>query len=189
MKRWMLLLLLISSAAPVPAELYRWVDADGKVHYSDQLPPPNIKQVERKKLGDKPSEAALPYTLQQAVKNFPVTLYVNECGDVCKQARALLAKRGIPHTEKDPTDPAVYDELKKVAGAAEVPVIQIGRRVVRGFEEGQWNSALDIAGYPQSAMIPPRPPAKPKPVQSATPVPEVPAQGETPPAAATPPAQ
>lgn len=25
-------------------QLYRWVDANGKVHYSDQPPPPNVKQ-------------------------------------------------------------------------------------------------------------------------------------------------
>lgn len=31
-------------AIPALGELYKWTDAEGKVHYSDQPPPPNIKQ-------------------------------------------------------------------------------------------------------------------------------------------------
>ena len=31
-------------AMPALAELYKWTDAEGKVHYSDQPPPPNVKQ-------------------------------------------------------------------------------------------------------------------------------------------------
>ncbi|HEV8645322.1 MAG TPA: DUF4124 domain-containing protein [Burkholderiales bacterium] len=31
-------------AIPALGELYKWTDAEGKVHYSDQPPPPNVKQ-------------------------------------------------------------------------------------------------------------------------------------------------
>ena len=31
-------------ALPALGELYKWTDAEGKVHYSDQPPPPNVKQ-------------------------------------------------------------------------------------------------------------------------------------------------
>lgn len=31
-------------AIPALGELYKWTDAEGKVHYSDQPPPPNIKK-------------------------------------------------------------------------------------------------------------------------------------------------
>lgn len=34
---------LILTAAPVVAELYKWTDAEGKVHFSDQPPPPEVK--------------------------------------------------------------------------------------------------------------------------------------------------
>lgn len=173
MKHWMLVPVLLLACA-AQAELYRWVQG-GEVHYSDQLPPANIKQFEKiKASGGKPSEPSLPYVLQQAVNTFPVTLYSNECGDPCNRARELLAKRGIPHTEMDATDPAVQDELKKLTGGAlQVPVLKVGRDALRGFEEGRWNSSLDAAGYPSTAMIPPRPPNKPalpaKPVPVAPP--------------------
>lgn len=159
---WMLASLLAH------AELYRWVDAEGKVHYSDTPPTPSVKSIERRKAGGgKPGEAPLPYTLQQAVRNFPVTLYTTECGEACARARSLLTKRGVPYTEMDANDEAARAELRKLIGPnLEVPVLKIGSKVVKGIEEGQWNSALDNAGYPASAMIPPQPPRK-KPPKSA----------------------
>jgi hypothetical protein len=174
MKSWKLFPVLMLACVAAHADLYRWVDADGTVHYSDQLPPANIKQIEKKKAaGGKASEAPLPYTLQQAVRNFPVTLYSSECGNACTQARGLLAKRGIPHTEMDATDPSTQVELRKLTGGPlEVPVLKVGRDTLRGFEEGKWNTSLDAAGYPQTAMIPPRLPAKPaKPAKPAAAVP------------------
>ena len=131
MKPSMFLMVLISLATLAQAETYKWVDADGKVHYSDQPPPPDARKSERKQLGDKPAEVALPYVLQQATKNFPVTLFVYDCGDGCTRARDFLVKRGVPHTSKDPTAPGMREELKKVTGGAEVvPVLQVGRRVL-----------------------------------------------------------
>jgi type IV secretory pathway VirB10-like protein len=34
---------LILAVPPTAAEIYKWTDADGKVHFSDQPPPPNVK--------------------------------------------------------------------------------------------------------------------------------------------------
>ena len=162
MKSWLLFPVLMLACVAAQADLYRWVDADGSVHYSDRLPPAGVKQVETKKArGGKASEAPLPYDVQLAVKNFPVTLYSSACGNPCAQAHALLAKRGIPYTDSDVTDPATRDELKKLTGGVvEVPVLKGGRDMVRGFEESGWNTSLDAAGYPRSVVLP-RPPAKP----------------------------
>ena len=162
MKRWVLFPIFALACVAAQADLYRWVDADGKVQYSDQLPPANIKQVEKiKAMGGKPSDAPLPYALQQAVKNFPVTLYSSECGDACTRARQLLMKRGIPYTEVDATEPKAQDELRKLTGGpVEVPFLQVGRDALRGFVEGKWNTSLDAAGYPPTAVIPPRLPSK-----------------------------
>ncbi|HEV8644815.1 MAG TPA: glutaredoxin family protein [Burkholderiales bacterium] len=179
MKPWMLLVMLISSAALTQAETYKWVDADGTIHYSDQPPPPSARKSERKQLGDKPGDIAMPYVLQQAIKNFPVTLFVYDCGDGCSGARAFLVKRGVPHTIKDPMVPGMREELKKATGGdAVVPVLQVGRRVLRGFEEGQWNAVLDDAGYPKTALVPVTPveakptAAAPPPVSEEAPAPD-----------------
>jgi glutaredoxin len=162
MKRWVLFPILILTCVAAQADFYRWVDADGKVQYSDQPPPANIKQVEKvRATGGKPSDAPLPYALQQAVKNFPVTLYSSDCGDACTRARQLLMKRGIPYTEVDATDPKAQQELRKLTGGPlEVPFLKVGRDALRGFEEGKWNTSLDAAGYPHTSVISPRQPTK-----------------------------
>ena len=171
-KGWLLspMLVLACALAQADSELYRWVDAQGNVHYSDHPPPATIKQFEKMKtVGGKPGETRLPYALQQAVANFPVKLYTADCGEPCSNARALLAKRGIPYTELDATLAQTQQELKKLTGGPlEVPVLQVGSDTVRGFEEGRWNTSLDAAGYPQTAMIPPQPPIRPpKPAEAA----------------------
>jgi glutaredoxin len=170
MKNWMLVSMLMLACAYAQADLYRWVDENGKIQYSDQPPPANIKDVNKiKSAGGKPGEAPLPYALQQAVKNFPVTLFSADCGESCTKARDLLAKRGIPYTDMDATLQPTQDELKKlINGPPVVPVLKVGREILKGFEAGQWNGSLDAAGYPKTAVIPARAPAKPpKPVQSA----------------------
>lgn len=137
-------------------ELYRWVDENGRVHYTDQPPPAQARGAERKRLGDKPTDATLPYALKEAVRNFPVTLYSAEgCGEGCKQAVAYLTRRGVPFTEKDARN---ADNAKAVmaitGGKLEVPLLAVGRNTLRGYEEGTWASTLDSAGYPRSAVLP-----------------------------------
>lgn len=151
--RGLLVCLLALSTAAIAQEIFRWVDNNGKVHYGDQLPPPaEAKNVQNKKLTDSVIEQeAVPYGVSIAMKNSPVTLFANSCGVACTDAKALLAKRGIPFTEKNPeTDVAAATALKALVGAAQVPTILIGSNSIAGFEEEGWNAALNAAGYPRN---------------------------------------
>ena len=81
---------LLLFALTAQAQLYRWTDENGKVHYTDTQPPANAKNVEKKgsaRAGGAEAEAAQrSYALQQAVKNLPVTIYTSkDCGDPCKE--------------------------------------------------------------------------------------------------------
>jgi len=146
--------LLFSAGASLAGNLYHWVDSDGTEHYSDQPPPPSVKDVEQKKLSVSVIEGSPTYQLQQAVKNFPVTLFANDCGAGCTRARELLNKRGVPFTEKNPMQPENADELKNIVGDLVVPVMVLGKtQPLRGFDESSWNNALSVAGYP-SAPVP-----------------------------------
>jgi glutaredoxin len=138
------------------AEMYRWVDANGKVHYTDTQPPTTAKSAQKKELGSQAGKAQMPYSLQQAVKNFPVTLYNSECGEPCINAIELLANRGVPFSKRSPeNNPADAEALKKVTGGElAVPVLVIGKDILKGFEKDSWNSALDLAGYPKSSILP-----------------------------------
>jgi hypothetical protein len=168
MKRIVSLLacLMIVPSGVQAGELFRWVDADGRVYYSD-TPPTDAAKAERKKLSDDASQNEdLPYAARLAQQNFPVTLYVGSgCGETCDQARSLLTKRGIPFSERSLKTKEDVDAFKKLSGIEGVPVLAVGKTYLRGFLAEQWNSELDIAGYPKTASYRQRvaPPKKPAP--------------------------
>jgi glutaredoxin len=148
----LLIFLLTCVTTPVEAQLYKWVDKDGNVSYSDVPPPKDAKDVRQKNFNDNvtPSDD-LPYSIKEAIKRNPVTLFANACGELCDSARALLSARGIPFANRNPeTDPAAMDALKDVAGGPSVPTLTIGGRVIKGFTDVEWHEALTSAGYPRT---------------------------------------
>jgi hypothetical protein len=160
MKRIVLLACLLVLPPLVQAgEYFRWVDKSGMVNYGDVLPA-GATDVERIKIS---SEAAqyddLPYETRRALQNFPVTLYVaGGCDETCDQARSLLNKRGIPYSEKMLRTKEDFDAFKQLSGLGRVvPVLAVGKNFLKGFLAEQWNSELDIAGYPKTASYRPRP--------------------------------
>ncbi len=156
MNRIVLLIAALLAAATVQAaQLYRWVDDKGRVEWRDTPPPASAKTVERRSVGGSVIETSgMPFSVQQAVKNFPVTLYVTDCGEGCSKARAHLNRRGLPFTEKNPqSDMEAFKKL--TGGSLEIPLLLVGREQLRGYEEGAWDAALDNAGYPRSAAVRP----------------------------------
>ena len=141
-------------ATAVAAQAYRWVDKDGKVHYSQTPPPPaQATNVQKRSAGGSMVEGGQQsYATQQAAKNHPVTIYTAEnCIDMCKDARALLSKRGVPFREVAVSDEKSRAELKKVSGGDEIPVLTVGKQVTKGYSADVWHTALDSAGYPRNA--------------------------------------
>lgn len=150
-----LLAAALALAAQAQTNIYRWTDKDGKVHFSDTPPPEEAKNVSQKRGGGGYSEETqLPYATQMAMKRNPVTLYTGTaCGDPCVRGRELLSKRGIPFSERDAQNNAADTEaLKKLIGSLEVPVLVVGENKVKGYEESQWQSTLDTAGYPRTRL-------------------------------------
>jgi glutaredoxin len=165
MTRGFLLLLLFTSTFLHAGEVYRWVDAQGGVYYSDQPPPPSAKQPTKVKgKGNVVDVDKESYESRLAREKNPVVLYSTACGPVCDQARDHLNQRGIPFTLKDPSkEPEIAVELKKLAGAMEVPVLLVGKTHQKGFDRSSWNSLLDAAGYPKTPLIPTKPNASKQP--------------------------
>ena len=143
-------------------QVYRWVDADGRVQYSDQPPPVGTKNVQEKNVsGSSIQNNELSLVAQDAQKKNPVTIYVSECGESCDAAKAYLGKRGIPHTVVDPTRTIELNKkFKEETGGTVVPVIKIGEKRLSGWSESSWSGALDAAGYPKTPPF-----SKPKPVE------------------------
>ena len=175
--------LLVASQAQAQSSVYRWVDKDGKVHFSDAPPAEEAKEVSQKSMGGGyVDEGQLPYATQMAMKRSPVTLYTSSnCGDLCASGRELLVNRGIPYSERNAQNPAEAETLRKLVGALEVPVLAVGETSLKGFSEGPWHSALDSAGYPRTKLPGQVMPRQPEPVPAAPPkaTPGVPPPGTT----------
>ena len=169
MSRILVALLATLFASAASAQLYRWVDQNGKVHYTDTPPQSaTARVVEKKKPSGSVVEGTTPYAVQQAAKTFPVTLYTAAtCEAPCKDARDLLAKRGVPYSEIAISEQKQLDELKRISGGDEVPVLVVGKSVIKGFEAGSYNGVLDTAGYPLNA--PPTAARTSKPAEPAKP--------------------
>ncbi len=145
-------LLILFSCLPISAnaQVYKWTDAEGKIHYGD-IPPPRAKNVEQKKTSGNIIETdTVPYETKMAAQKNPITLYTfTECGDPCAMAQALLDARGVPYKLKNTVQDQV--ELKQLTGDTQMPVLIVGKMTPRrGFEESTWNTMLDEAGYPKS---------------------------------------
>lgn len=150
MRSGILVVCLLLLANVQAAELYRSIDKDGKVHYSD-TPLQGSEDFEKLRLAKDPvPDVSLPYETQRARQNFPVTLYAfPECGSVCQQARDFLNNRGIPFTEKSLIKKEEIDAFRKDSGDSRLPAATVGRTWLKGFQAEQWNSELDFAGYPK----------------------------------------
>jgi glutaredoxin len=155
-----LALAALALQAAAQQTVYKWVDKDGKVQFSDT--PPATESTAKRMGGGYVDEGLLPYETQVAAKRNPVVLYAtSDCGELCVQGRALLAKRGVPFSEKDAKTPEVAAELKQMIGATQVPVLKVGATPVKGYAEELWQDALDKAGYAKS-RLPGQPGYKPE---------------------------
>jgi len=144
---------MVTAGAEAQQQVFRYVDKDGKVVYSDRSPPTDSKEVQAKRLSPNFIENNnVPLATTQAAERFPVTLYTFACGAVCESAEGLLNRRGVPYTTVNVEDAKGAEQLKKLTGEQQAPVLQLGDKLVaKGFNEARWQAMLDEAGYPKSA--------------------------------------
>ena len=124
-------------ASPVSgAQLYKWVDDQGNVHYGDSPPEnANLKEI----TGEVSSFTSVtvepfkfdPTNITNASKS--VIMYSTSWCGYCKKAARHFRKNNIPFKEYDIEKSAKgAREYKKLNGRG-VPVILIGKRRMNGF--------------------------------------------------------
>jgi glutaredoxin len=132
-------------------QVYKSVDKNGRVTYSEVPPLPGSGD---KLTGDSAYGASLPYALQQVVSRYPVTLYTTaDCGP-CINARLMLTQRGVPFTERTVSSDEDIAAYKKLNSDNNFPLATIAAQQLKGYEEGEWTKYLDAAGYPKSSTLP-----------------------------------
>ena len=146
-------LLCAGVSAPAWAQ-YKVVGPDGRVTYTDR-PPVDRPSQAVKSSGTAAGNVDLPYALRNVVARYPVTLYTGTSCAPCDAGRNLLKSRGIPFTEKTVNTSDDARALQSREGTNQVPVIRIGSKQIAGYEQGEWTSYLDAAGYPSESALPP----------------------------------
>jgi glutaredoxin len=186
------LVLLLAAGAAFAQPVYRHVDKNGKVTFSDQ-PPAAAAQpaAPRSGIGTDGGQA-LPYELRQVAQRYPVMLYTGDNCGPCGAGRSLLVTRGIPFEERTIKSNEDIEALQRLSGQTSLPLLSIGSQRLKGFSDAEWSQYLDAAGYPKSAQLPAgyrNPPAQPLvAIQAAPAAPARPVAAPAPAPAPAPPA-
>jgi glutaredoxin len=159
---WSLALCSIALCANAQA-IYRIVDANGKVSFSDK-PPSERAAIAgaattgsgNAAIGDASASdsGALPYVLRQTMVKNPVILYTAKDCTPCNSGRALLQQRGVPFSEKLVASAEDMNALQQLTGDTSIPVLRVGTLNLKGFLDSEWSQTLDMAGYPKTSVLP-----------------------------------
>jgi len=145
------LMLFASVIVPALAQagVYKWTDAEGRVHYSDSAPPQAKTQEVNIKVNSISGPAVVSTIGKSAAVNGKQSIRLfgtTWCG-YCKKARALLVSKGIPYEDIDVEESARGRAEYKQLGAKGVPVILVGNQRMDGFDAGRLDSMLKQGGW------------------------------------------
>ncbi len=144
----LIVLICLTLSTTVNAEVYRWVDETGTVHFSDAMP--NVNEA----LANEQLEIT-PYILPQlnvikgqeiasdvldeeeqtheANTMKSVVMYSASWCGVCLKAKEYMRARSIPYTEHDIEASERNLERFKALGGRGVPLIMVGQQRMSGF--------------------------------------------------------
>lgn len=191
--RWLVFTLAGLGLVSLPAQaqqVYRILSPDGKVTFSDRPPVSASNSTTSETSVTGSSVAAppgMPFELRQVSLKYPVVLYTGDNCAPCDAGRSLLARRGIPFTEKTVKSAADIDALQRLGADVSLPFLTIGNQQLKGFSEADWTQYLNAAGYPKTSLLLSsyRAP-KPAPLVAPAPAPKDPGEGREPVTAAKP---
>ncbi len=144
---------------------YKWVDAEGRIGYSDMPPSTAAKILRGPAEINRPvslssrtpeSSAELPFDLRRTVERSPVILYTTSDCAPCDLARDHLVRRGVPYTEKIVSSAQDLLAFQRLGFASDtgLPVFTAGAAKQIGYHGTRWDETLSRVGYPKSSRLP-----------------------------------
>ena len=134
-----LLGVILFSSGWVAADIYKWVDENGKTHYSDAQPKQEKVEVVTPEIQNTYTKPAIEYnelfkysavTTQSRKK---VVMYSAVWCGVCKKARQYFQANKIAFSEYDiETSKKGQRDYEKLKGRG-VPIILVGKKRLNGF--------------------------------------------------------
>lgn len=145
----LLLLAVLVASLHAGAGIYKWTDAQGHVHYSDD-PPPEAKAQQVKVKINSIQGPAVVSTIgnpSAAKAKDKVRIYTAVWCGYCKRAKAHLTAKGVPYDEMDvETSERGRSEFAQLGGRG-VPVILVGSQRMDGFDANGLDAMLATAGW------------------------------------------
>ena len=138
---------------------YRWIDAEGRVNFSDRPPPPDAREVQELRVlgaGSAGPLAGFSTQTRRAALVSPLVLYTQLRCPPCDLARTWLNDTGLPYEERVLL---IEEDLlmfrSQFGQQAQLPTLGVGRgNAQQGFSVEQWSAAIATAGYPSREQRP-----------------------------------
>jgi len=142
--RWCLLAswLLLTLSPTGQAEVFKWIDAQGRVHFSDQAPAEVEAETVRLRINTYESATVVPDGAA-GQGGGKVVMYATSWCPVCKQARAYFRENRIAFTEFDVEKSEQGRRDYARLGARGVPVILVGNARMNGFSPAGFRRLYD----------------------------------------------
>lgn len=152
-----LFLFLLLTAVNSPAAIYKWVDKNGSVHFTDTPPPDDVEskvvnpepnRVEGYgKVPDRqpgPATGSKPTVQKKSSGDYPVVeMFVTSWCGYCKKAEAWFRKRNIPFVKYDiEKDQQAAKRKASLTNSRGVPFVLIGEVGIPGYSEAAFERAL-----------------------------------------------
>lgn len=130
-----------SSASTLAQGVYKWVDADGTIHYSDQ---PIEEDAETLSIQVNSLETASEIQNQDtvSVSGGSVKIYTATWCTWCERAKTYMQSKGIAYREYDVENSVIgRQEYKRLKGKG-VPIILVGKQRMNGFSPDRLDQML-----------------------------------------------
>jgi len=118
------------------AQIFKWKDADGKIHFSDKKPSDKKSENIQLKINTYKSVTIDPKYFNSSIKasgNKNIIMYSAAWCRVCRKAKTYFNKNNISYTEYDIDKDKAANKRHKEMGATGVPVLFIGGTRMNGF--------------------------------------------------------
>lgn len=155
----LLLIAILFAAASALADMYKWVDEKGVVHFSDtppktekdvetyetstyQEPPPKPAGIESEAT---PSPTPEKKAASEPVRNNKVEIFTTSWCRYCKDAIAFLKANRIDYQQYDiEKDPQAAQRMRSLGGTGGVPFAVINGNKIYGYSAGSYKRALGL---------------------------------------------
>ena len=144
------IIVLCALLAGIPAEaqqIYRWVDGNGRVQYTDK-PPAGVKaKPVAERINSYSGTPTVTGSASAGATRPDIKMYSTQWCRYCQKAREYMARNRIRYTELDVEKSAAAKAEYQRLGGRGVPVILVGAQRMNGYSEERFVQMLKAAGY------------------------------------------